>query len=231
MAACTPTLRWHCPFVLATSPLRHLYTPAHHHALRAMPVMSCPLLLLCPPFAPVWPWIHVFLCAAMPVPCSHHLHPLCPVSSTQVHPSVVHRHLCTPTSACLSCSASTAQPYPPPPVLLHNSGTAKPPASLPCSYAPCIPPPPHHHAVSLHPLPCRYIHTTASHSRMHHSALLPLYAGLLRPVPSLHLGTALGPPASTMSTLPPTPVRPAPLNIDAVPRLVDRCPLLLDTDS
>ncbi|KAJ7845813.1 hypothetical protein B0H14DRAFT_3454741 [Mycena olivaceomarginata] len=45
---------------------------------------------------------------------------------------------------------------------------------------------------------------------MDRSSLSPLYTGLLRIALSLHFGAALGPPTSTMSTPPPTPVRPAP---------------------
>jgi hypothetical protein len=50
---------------------------------------------------------------------------------------------------------------------------------------------------------------------MHRSALSPRYAGLLRTVPSLHLGAALGPPTFTASTPPPAPARPARLDVGA----------------
>ncbi|KAJ7708594.1 hypothetical protein B0H14DRAFT_3525374 [Mycena olivaceomarginata] len=58
-------------------------------------------------------------------------------------------------------------------------------------------------------------HTAASHPRMDCSSLSPLYTGLLRTVPSLHFGAAPGPPTSTMSTPPPTPVHPARLDVGA----------------
>jgi hypothetical protein len=121
-----------------------------------MPVPSRSPSLLCPLPSPVSPRV-LLPCAPTPVPCTHHLRPLRPASSTQVRRSAVRWHrrpvpcppapLRAPLSARLSRSASTAQPYPPPPVLLHDSGATKPPASLARRYAPR---PPRHHIVSLH---------------------------------------------------------------------------------
>ncbi|KAJ7858410.1 hypothetical protein B0H14DRAFT_2749160, partial [Mycena olivaceomarginata] len=88
-----------------------------------MPVPSRSPSLLCPLPSPVSPRV-LLPCAPTPIPCTHHLRPLRPASSTQVRRSAVRWHRCpvpcppaplrAPLSARLSRSASTAQPYPPP---------------------------------------------------------------------------------------------------------------------
>ncbi|KAJ7799637.1 hypothetical protein B0H14DRAFT_3491457 [Mycena olivaceomarginata] len=137
------------------------------------------------------------------------------------------RSPCAPTPPAPrppSRSATHARATPALPLRTRHVTTVPPVTSTPARYtlpAPSTPCPPHPvptsspHRLSAPTATQTCTHTAASHPRMDRSSLSPLYTGLLRTAPSLHFGAALGPPTSTMSTPPPTPVHPARLDVGA----------------